>query len=170
MKKIAIIDTSILCCWLKVPGKETCGSGDRIINYELANSMIGKAIQEGMYLVLPLAAIIETGNHIAHAKTGNRYETAQSLGRIMKMAADEESPWSAFTHQKDLWDVDSLKQLADEWPEKAAREVSLGDATISKVADYYSLMGYDVIILTGDQLLANYVPLKPTKVPRRRQR
>ena len=26
MKKVLIIDTSILCVWLKVPGKETCGT------------------------------------------------------------------------------------------------------------------------------------------------
>ena len=25
MKKVLVIDTSVLCVWLKVPGKETCG-------------------------------------------------------------------------------------------------------------------------------------------------
>ena len=24
MKKVLVIDTSVLCVWLKVPGKETC--------------------------------------------------------------------------------------------------------------------------------------------------
>ena len=169
MKRIAIIDTSILCCWLKVPGKETCGSSDKIIDYNSANNMIKKAMDDGMYLVLPLAVIIETGNHIAHAKNSDRYKIAKALGKIMNKAADEESPWSAFTEQNNLWDANSLKQLAKEWPEKAAREVSLGDATISKVADYYSLMGCEVSILSGDQLLASYVPAKPVRTPRRRQ-
>lgn len=168
--KIAIIDTSILCCWLKVPGKETCGSGDRIIDFHSADNMIQKAIDDGKYLVLPLAVIIETGNHIAHAKYGDRYEIARELGTIMNKAADEESPWSAFTEQGNLWNADSLKKLAKEWPADAAREVSLGDATISKVADYYSSMGCEVSILSGDRLLESYVPAKPARIPRRRQR
>ncbi len=28
MKKVLIIDTSILCVWLEVPGKDSCGPKD----------------------------------------------------------------------------------------------------------------------------------------------
>ena len=30
MKKVLIIDTSIMCVWLQVPGKETCGKDGNI--------------------------------------------------------------------------------------------------------------------------------------------
>ena len=48
--------------------------------------------------------------------------------------------------------------------------MSLGDATIKDVAEYYAESGYKVEILTGDKGLKAYQPSAPAKVPRRRQR
>ncbi|NEP43689.1 MAG: hypothetical protein F6K35_32480, partial [Okeania sp. SIO2H7] len=71
MKKVLIIDTSILCVYfcvyLGVPGKETCGSEgnkwDKVKVYEI----LEKEEKAKTIFVLPLAVIIETGNHIAQA-------------------------------------------------------------------------------------------------------
>lgn len=119
-------------------------------------------------LVLPLATIIETGNHIAQAPS-LRFERANDLAKVMADAADERSPWAAFSAQEDLWKPIKLKRLAQEWPRKAAGKLSIGDATIIEVARLYADIGYHVEILTGDQGLKYYEPETPLEIPRRRK-
>ncbi len=72
-KKVLIIDTSILCVWLKVPGMETCGTKDSPITFDDVNSKIAAEEKRGRTtFVLPIASIIETGNHITHIKRGDK--------------------------------------------------------------------------------------------------
>lgn len=40
MKKVLVIDTSVLCVWLKVPGKETCGPSNALVTYEMVSEKI----------------------------------------------------------------------------------------------------------------------------------
>lgn len=168
MKKVLVIDTSILCVWLGVTGRETCGrDGDRW-DKERVEKLLHRERKEGATLVLPLASIIETGNHIAQGR-GDRHAEAKKLGELMAEAADGRSPWAAFTHQQDLWDAAALKELAKRWPPFAAQKLSIGDATIEDVARYYERMGSRVEILTGDRGLKAREPARPPPVPRRRQ-
>ena len=169
MKKVLIIDTSILCVYLKVPGKDTCGSDKDRWNKQRVDDLLKKEIQKSTTFVLPLAAIIETGNHIAQAVTEHRYKIAQDLAEIILKTAKEETPWAAFTEQSVLWDIQGLKNLAVEWPELAAQKISIGDATIKSVADYYAKTGLEVEILTGDAGLKAYQPVTPVSTPRRRR-
>ena len=81
-------------------------------------------------------------------------------------AATAEEPWAAFTSQSELWSEENLKKLADEWPKLAASKISIGDATIKDVAEFYTESGFSVEILTGDGGLKAYEP-KAIKVPRR---
>ena len=83
MKKVLIIDTSIMCVWLQVPGMETCGPDDNRWTYERISEKIKNEQNDGVTFILPIATIIETGNHIAHAN-GNRYEAAVRLTDIIK--------------------------------------------------------------------------------------
>lgn len=62
----------------------------------------------------------------------------------------------------------NLVKLANHWPVLAASGLSIGDATIKDVAEYYTDAGYQVEILTGDHGLKAYEP-KPTNNPRRRR-
>jgi hypothetical protein len=119
--------------------------------------------------VLPLATILETGNHIAQA-AHSRKKRADHLADLMRKSADQQTPWAAFSDQSVLWSPEKLKVLADSWPPLAAQKLSLGDATIKDVAEYYAQMGYAVEILTGDEGLKAYEPLVPLQTPRRRQR
>ncbi len=168
MNKVLIIDTSILCVYLEVPGKDTCGSKTNQWNKQRVDELLKKEEQELTILVLPLAAIIETGNHIAQSGA-KRYEIAQALAEIMLKAADNETPWAAFTEQSVLWDIQGLKNLAAEWPELAKQKISIGDATIKSVADYYARTGLKVEILTGDVGLKAYEPTTSVPTPRRRR-
>ena len=169
MKKVLIIDTSILCVWLEVPGMATCGPMHDQWDHQRVQEKIQSEALSTTTFVLPLATIIETGNHISQA-THSRKERGESLADLIRKSADQLTPWAAFSDQSILWSSDKLKTLADTWPDLAAQKLSLGDVTIKDVAEYYAQMGNEVEILTGDQGLKSCEPMVPAEIPRRRQR
>jgi len=128
MKKVLIIDTSILCVWLAVPGKDTCGPDNDKWDRVRVNVKIQKETEAGTTFVFPLATIIETGNHISQA-TRFRRERGAVLADLMRKSADQQTPWAAFSDQSILWSSDKLKSLADTWPDLAIQKLSLGDVT-----------------------------------------
>lgn len=170
MNKVLIIDTSILCVWLQVSNMESCGPDQDRWTHDRICKKIKKEQEEGTTFILPIATIIETGNHIAHAK-GNRFAMAEKLSDKIIDATNATSPWAAFTEQKELWSNDGLKSLASRWKLTATTGQSLGDASIVDVANYYSEMGFVVEILTGDQGLKAYQPQSKNsiRIPRRRK-
>jgi len=99
MRKVLIIDTSILCVWLKVPGKTTCGPNDDLWDWQRVDKKIQDEDRPGTTFVLPLASIIETGNHIAQVKKGNRKALADTLEDLIRKSADAQTPWAAFSEQ-----------------------------------------------------------------------
>lgn len=167
MQKVLIIDTSILCVWLRVAGKETCGQTNEQWEKSRVDKLLKEEVEAGTTLVLPLSTIIETGNHITQANS-RQYETAQELARIMALAADERSPWAAFENQAILWNAAGLKQLAEEWANLVSQKISIGDVAVKMVADFYARSGFKVEILTGDAGLKAYEPVKPVELPKRR--
>lgn len=169
MRKVLIIDTSILCVWLDVPGKTTCGPKHDRWDRQRVDEKILAEIQARTTFVLPLASIIETGNHIAQAPH-SRKERADALADLIRKSADQETPWAAFAHQSELWSSERLRVLADTWPALATQQISLGDATIKDVAEHYAQLGNcRVEILTADQGLKAYEPARPREIPRRRR-
>ena len=167
-KKVLIFDTSVLCVWLRVPGKETCGPEDNRLNYDVVNAKIEEEKKQGTTFVLPIASIIETGNHIAHS-TGDRHVVRHAFADIISATADQISPWAAFTEQSELWKKENLKVLAERWKESVISGQSLGDASIVDVANYYASAEFDVEIFTGDKGLKAYEPSTPMVKPRRRR-
>ncbi len=169
MKRVLIFDTSILCVWLAVPGKVNCGPDSDRWDKQRVDDKLTDELKKKTTFVLPLASIIETGNHIAQA-SHNRKERGEALADLMRKSADEESPWAAFSDQTLLWSAEKLKALAEAWPNLAVRKISLGDATIKEVAENYAQLGFEVEILTGDQGLKAHEPVAPAPIPRRRGR
>lgn len=167
MKKVLVIDTSVLCVWLKVPGKETCGPSRSLITYEMVSEKIETEKKQGTTFILPLATIIETGNHITHS-AGDRKLLGEEFAQIMIASADEASPWAAFTEQSSLWKPENLKKLAEKWKETVISGQALGDASIVEVVNYYTDLGYEVEIFTGDEGLKAFQPT--VEVPRRKRR
>ena len=166
-RKVLILDTSVLCCWLRIPGKDTAGPSDDQWTPERIDALIEADKQQSTF-VLPLASLIETGNHIAQA-TNRRHECAMTLASHICATADAQSPWAAFTDQSALWEPDQLKVLARDWPRLAMGGTSIGDATIKCVAEYYARAGFQVEILTGDAGLKAYEPAAPPPAPPRRR-
>lgn len=161
MTQVLVIDTSILCVWLQVPGKTTCGSDEHKWDYPKVKAIIEGYIQQGATIVLPLASLIETGNHIAQAD-GNIYPIAQRLMDIVEKTLNAESPWAAFSGQPNL--EQQLKLLISSWPEQAKQKLSFGDAMIIDVAAFYA-KNYQVEILTGDAQLKSFEPTPPSAIP-----
>lgn len=167
-RRVLILDTSVLCCWLRVPGKEEAGPVDDRWNHARIDTLLKEEREKHSTFVLPIATLIETGNHIAQAPA-QRFECASSLATYLREAAEAQSPWAAFTDQSSLWQADNLRLLADNWPALASGGLSIGDATIKDVAEYYAKAGYFVEILTGDKGLKAYEPIQPVAPPRRRR-
>ncbi|MCP4701342.1 MAG: hypothetical protein GY862_31480 [Gammaproteobacteria bacterium] len=169
MRKILVIDTSILCVWLGIPGKDTCGPVHDRWDKKRVKKIIREEEKFGTMFVLPLATLIETGNHIAQA-ADRRFEQAQKLTDYLVKAVDGKIPWAPFTNQSVLCDEAGLRKLAAEWPPLAAKKLTIGDATIKQVAEYYARIGrYEVEIFTGDGGLKHYQPSRPPLTPRRRR-
>lgn len=167
-RRVLILDTTVLCCWLRVPGKEEAGPTHDRWDHARIEKLLNEERQKGSTFVLPLATLIETGNHIAQT-VRDRFALATVLADHLRKAADAASPWAAFTDQSPLWQPENLRKLADTWPALAAAGTSIGDATIKDVAEYYARASYTVEILTGDLGLKAYQPAKPAPIPRRRR-
>lgn len=166
--RILILDTSVLCCWLKVPGKETAGPPNDRWDHQRVNDLLEAEKARGSTFVLPIASLIETGNHIAQA-VHSRYERAKDLVKHLVDSTESTNPWAAFTEQSELWSRANLLDLANTWPQLSAQGMTIGDATIKLVAEHYAVAGYHVEIVTSDNGLKAYEPSRPIAVPRRRK-
>lgn len=154
MGKIMIIDTNIMCVWLKVPGKETAGKNNEW-NYENVSAHIDEEIKQGTKLCLPMTSVIETGNHIAHVN-GNKVPSADALKEIIINSANGNNPWLVFDLQNGIWEAEKLTELVTTWNiEVKQKEHALGDAIIVEIAKSY-VSNFDIEIFTGDNLLKDF--------------
>jgi hypothetical protein len=97
--KVTFIDTSVLCELLAVPGM--CGQHEEIrTEFELRDDA-------GERFVIPITAIIETGNHIAQA-VSDRRAAAERFVQFLAAARSGEAP---FTVQRSSWDPDFITEL-----------------------------------------------------------
>ncbi|KAF0179385.1 MAG: hypothetical protein FD161_1484 [Limisphaerales bacterium] len=118
---IALIDTSVFCNLLKVPGRDQ--------HCEEMLSELTQLIEQRTTLLLPMTAVIETGNHIAKVSDGGRRRTAalRFCSEVGK-AIDGTAPWTATP----FWEVVALRNWLDEFPDQAMRGVGMGDLSIIK--------------------------------------
>lgn len=156
-KHILIIDTSILCVWLQIPGMEECGRDSDKWTFKRVDEKVNKERKDGTEFVLPIATIIETGNHIAHIK-GDKYKFVNAFADLVEQTIDENSPWIAFSRQSDMLQGENLRNLIQHWRETAIiEEQSLGDASIADVAkEFLKMDDCQVEIFTGDYGLKKY--------------
>lgn len=166
-RRVAIIDTSLMCCWLRVPGRDTAGSEPDRWDFQRTERVIQDSLANGYDLVFPMTTLIETGNHISHASHSRR-ERAVSFVEKLREALDGSRPWASFTDQFSTIGAEALVSLCAEWPNRVGDGVSIGDFLITTVADYYGRSGFEVKIISSDQLLRSHVAASPSKIPRRR--
>ena len=86
MKAVAIIDTSIFCELLDIPNMNS--SREKVFRE------FEKLIGEDTSFLLPMAAIYETGNHIAQLPDGrNRRRFARAFVEQVQKAIRGDAPW-----------------------------------------------------------------------------
>lgn len=147
MNTICLIDTSVLVEILKVPGKS-----DR--HPETMESLKQK-IQNDETLFLPMATILETGNHIAQNGDGNqRRQCAFRFVDMTRKALSGETPFTPISFLR----KEELQKWLAEFPEFAMRGQGWGDLSI--VHDWTRLCarhrGVRVYIWTFDIHLSSY--------------
>lgn len=167
MPRYLIIDTSILCVYLRVPLMTTCGRADDVWTFDRVTTVIEQAKGRNTSLVLPLATLIETGNHISQIKGHDILPYAEALASLIQDSVNSVNPWDAFSVQSELWNTEELQRYAEEWPQMATQKISLGDASIVRVAEYLNQIG-NVEIFTGDGGLRALSP--PPQSARQRRR
>lgn len=124
---VRFIDTSVMVNLLEVPG--LCSDVQEI------KKEWRKVVEAEEVLILPVATIIETGNHIAHIPDGNvRRKTAEKFGEYLRKTAEGEAPWQLYGVELDK---EGLLYLADYITENATYEVGVGDVSIIYAYEQY---------------------------------
>ncbi len=121
MRAVAIVDTSIFCNVLDIPHM----NGDR----ERVMEELKQFLENETNLLLPMAAVYETGNHIAHISNGeNRRRFSNRFVTQVKKAILGEAPWT-------IMKVPTLEEVnlwLSEFPDYAMRGAGIGDLSIVK--------------------------------------
>lgn len=113
MSSVCIIDTSVFLNLLNVPGRNQA--------IEAIRRSFAEYVELGATFILPMATIIETGNHIAqNGDGGTRRQTAQRFCDAVKGAFNGEAPYqpSEFPNSAELL------QWIDGFPDAAGRNKS----------------------------------------------
>lgn len=118
MRSVILIDTSVLCNLLKVPFM--CE------RHEEVRRQLEVFKNENVVLTIPLAAVVETGNHVAHQGDGDqRRKSAGRFKEFILRAVRGQQPFELLNVDKSRLDV-----LLEGYPDYAMRKVGLGDQTI----------------------------------------
>ena len=145
---IIILDTSIVCNIVRIPGKYQ--------NYDEVIHSLREFIQQGFTLLLPMATIIETGNHVAQNGDGNqRRQTAERFVEVVNGAIKHEAPW---TIPNPLFSPEDLAEYLVDFPDNAMRKIGLGDLSIVKEFEHQCKLHSDrrVFIWSIDEHLGGY--------------
>jgi hypothetical protein len=121
MRAVAIVDTSIFCNVLDIPHM----NGER--------SQVMKQLEQFLNnettLLLPMAAVYETGNHIAQLSDGNnRRRFAKVFVEQVKKAIAGEVPWQVMQ----VPTIEEVGVWLSEFPDSSMRGAGIGDLSIIK--------------------------------------
>lgn len=124
---IGLVDTSVFCEIVPVPGRSQRRE-DVLVKFEAL-------IRGRVTLLLPIATILETGNHIAHITEGGRRRTTaiRFVELVQPALGNLEGP-APWTVPHPLLNPEDMQRYLSRFPDYAMREISLGDLSIiSKV-------------------------------------
>ena len=119
MSAVVLVDTSILTNVLRVPSK--CDQHVDVM------TQLEDRINAGDQLMLPIATVLETGNHIGQNGDGaSRRACASRFVDVVKQAAEESVPWTIVP----LPETGDMVSWLDGFPDRAMRAVGIGDVSI----------------------------------------
>ena len=117
MNKVHFVDTCVMDNLLDVPGWNN--DRTRIIEEYTRLS------ENGDTFVLPVAVLVETGNHIAQARY-NKYEIADKFAKLIHGAIDGTNNWNV----RPSITKTVLDNILSLYPSNAARSIGFGDTSI----------------------------------------
>lgn len=121
MRAVCVMDTSVFCNLLRIPSMDQ--------DHARATAELGEYIKAGTSLLLPMATVYETGNHIAHQGDGRLRRTkARLFADQVREAFDGDAPWTPTP----LHNPDEMRDWLREFPDRAMEEIGLGDLSIIK--------------------------------------
>lgn len=121
MSAIVIVDTSVLLNILDVPGRNESRPA---VLVELE-----KLIDTEHHLFIPMAAIVEVGNHIARLGNGaQRRSVAERFVAEVKKALANEAPWRPINFPSNH----EVLGWLDAFPDAAMQGLGMGDLSIKQ--------------------------------------
>ena len=168
-KKLVIIDTSILVVWLQIPGFTS--SGEECLTKSQIDEKLQQYKEVGARLLLTIACLIETGNHIAHIQDGDiRRQKVNLFADFLISVVDKKDGWLMYNSEKEMWSENEIVNLANMWRENGIYKLSLGDASIITVANQLKPI-FEVEVFTGDSQLRtiSQMPIKPVYAPSKKR-
>lgn len=124
MSSICILDTTVFCNILKVHNKAQ--------QYAETKKQLEHYIKIRSTLLLPIATIYETGNHIAQNGDGQvRRATAKTFVEQVKAAFAGDAPWTPTPFDTS----EEFSVWLSTFPDHAMRGSGIGDLSIIKVFD-----------------------------------
>lgn len=145
---IVLIDTSVFCEIINVPGK--CNNPRQVFDE------VERLIRNNVTLLLPIATILETGRHISQVENGQvRRQTAIRFVELVQNALQNAAPW---TISQPILNPVELERYLVEFPDYAMREISLGDLSIIKEFERQCELhfGHEIYIWALDHHLIGY--------------
>ena len=119
---VVLIDTSVFCNIVPVPGRDQ--------NRHAMLTRLQELVVAKTTLLLPMAAVLETGNHIAQMSGGGsrRRRTAGHFCKLVTDAIDGTAPWVPTP----FWELEILRGWLGEFPGHAMANRGMGDFSIIK--------------------------------------
>jgi len=155
LAEVHFVDTSILLELLEVPGKSQ--------QPEVVRERLGELVALNAQLVLPIATVIETGNHITQVSDGwSRRRCAERFVGLLRLTMEGRVPWVLHSV---AWDESMLGKLCDGTAGTgpfvelaAARAIGTGDLAILAETESYAerTANVRVRVWTLDRRLAAY--------------
>ncbi|NJP99524.1 hypothetical protein [Streptomyces zingiberis] len=154
-RRVEFVDTSVLCNLLGVPGK--CQDRE-----EVAADLVRKRAARDCTLLLPVTAVIETGNHIAQLPDGAARRTcAERFATVLRTVVEGTAPWALNEVE---WNGAHLEALiaggrtGSSLIEHACNRLGCGDLNILIERDRYlaRTSGIEARVWTLDALLGSY--------------
>lgn len=102
MPEVVFLDSSVLLNLLDVPRKNS----DR----ETITDEFRRLVQSKATLIIPVAAVIEVGNHIAQLPGDPRWTCGQRFAELLRQSADRRAPWVV---SGGAWDEPFLRRVVD---------------------------------------------------------
>lgn len=143
MSAIVIVDTSVLLNILDVPGR----------NQHKAEvfAELETLIETGDHLFIPMAAIVEVGNHISQVTNGAlRRSAAERFVTEVRKALADEAPWKPINFPSNS----EMLGWLDAFTDAAMQGLGMGDLSIKKewktLCTKYSMSRVRIWTLDGD--------------------